>query len=364
MITRGRKGFTLIELLVVIAIIGILAAMVFPVFARARESARKAVCLSNVKNIALAIQMYLSDYNDTFWPNEHRQEVIDYFNTAPGPKQQWGVDECGGVMPYRANPYLRPVVLLDEYIRNRDVWNCPSAKMETGAMVINPGYPDWYEVLRAYEGSWGQNTDICIKDQVFPPGWGGGVTDSFAQGMTAGGGFWDEAWSGSSLVEKQPFVQGIGINGYALIEQKLSSVRDPVEFVVCADAGAWSEAMAPGHVAYPDLCNAECGNCWCSTWIEDCADSVQAGCPAAYDCFLEYHTSTAMLKDRELMKRGTRHLGGSNIGFADGHAAWWMAERFLGEFAEKGDGSFGLVAWGPTSVGGYDTCGFPGPILY
>ncbi|MBN1460995.1 MAG: type II secretion system protein, partial [Armatimonadetes bacterium] len=63
--TRRSKGFTLIELLVVIAIIGILAAMVFPVFARARESARKAVCLSNVKNIGLAIQMYLADNNDT-----------------------------------------------------------------------------------------------------------------------------------------------------------------------------------------------------------------------------------------------------------------------------------------------------------
>ena len=74
-----RRGFTLIELLVVIAIIGILAAMVFPVFARARESARKAVCLSNVKNIALAIQMYLSDYSDTLPPSEHRQEVLDFF---------------------------------------------------------------------------------------------------------------------------------------------------------------------------------------------------------------------------------------------------------------------------------------------
>ena len=79
-----RRGFTLIELLVVIAIIGILAAMVFPVFARARESARKAVCLSNVKNIALAMQMYLADNNDTFWPSEHRAEVIDYFTTNPG----------------------------------------------------------------------------------------------------------------------------------------------------------------------------------------------------------------------------------------------------------------------------------------
>jgi len=60
---RRRQGFTLIELLVVIAIIGILAAMLFPVFARARESARKTQCLSNVKNLALAFQMYLTDYD-------------------------------------------------------------------------------------------------------------------------------------------------------------------------------------------------------------------------------------------------------------------------------------------------------------
>ena len=79
-----RRGFTLIELLVVIAIIGILAAMVFPVFARARESARKAVCLSNVKNLALAIQMYLSDYSDHFPPSEHRAEVVDWFNALGG----------------------------------------------------------------------------------------------------------------------------------------------------------------------------------------------------------------------------------------------------------------------------------------
>ncbi|NIR00098.1 MAG: DUF1559 domain-containing protein, partial [Gemmatimonadales bacterium] len=75
-----RHGFTLIELLVVIAIIGILAAMVFPVFARARESARRAVCLSNVKNIALAINMYLGDF-DAFPPDEARQEVVDWWLT-------------------------------------------------------------------------------------------------------------------------------------------------------------------------------------------------------------------------------------------------------------------------------------------
>jgi len=61
-----RAGFTLIELLVVIAIIAILAAILFPVFARAREKARTASCLSNVKQLALGFQMYAQDYDETF----------------------------------------------------------------------------------------------------------------------------------------------------------------------------------------------------------------------------------------------------------------------------------------------------------
>jgi len=60
-----RKAFTLIELLVVIAIIAILAAILFPVFAQAREQARKTVCTSNVKNYGLAFLMYLQDYDET-----------------------------------------------------------------------------------------------------------------------------------------------------------------------------------------------------------------------------------------------------------------------------------------------------------
>ena len=61
-----RKGFTLIELLVVIAIIAILAAILFPVFARAREKARQTSCLSNVKQIALAVDMYTTDYDEAY----------------------------------------------------------------------------------------------------------------------------------------------------------------------------------------------------------------------------------------------------------------------------------------------------------
>jgi prepilin-type N-terminal cleavage/methylation domain-containing protein/prepilin-type processing-associated H-X9-DG protein len=62
-----RRGFTLIELLVVIAIIAILAAILFPVFARAREKARQTSCLSNMKQLGTACMMYFSDYDENTW---------------------------------------------------------------------------------------------------------------------------------------------------------------------------------------------------------------------------------------------------------------------------------------------------------
>ena len=97
---RSRRGFTLIELLVVIAIIAILAAMLFPVFARARESARKIQCLSNVKNIALGVQMYLTDY-DRLPPAEHRQEILNHYPSG------CSIDISS------VNPYLQWPVVLD-----------------------------------------------------------------------------------------------------------------------------------------------------------------------------------------------------------------------------------------------------------
>lgn len=67
----SKRGFTLIELLVVIAIIAILAAILFPVFAQAREKARATACLSNVKQISLAMMMYAQDYDETFCPGRY-----------------------------------------------------------------------------------------------------------------------------------------------------------------------------------------------------------------------------------------------------------------------------------------------------
>ncbi len=363
--SERRKGFTLIELLVVIAIIGILAAMVFPVFARARESARKAVCLSNVKNIALAIQMYLSDYNDTLWTDERRPEANDYFATGPGGGEpsRFCLEEERQAM--WANPYLRPPVVLDEYARNRDIWSCPSAKITSGATFILRG-PDWLGYLIANEGAWGTSNGLGPCITAWPPGWGGQVTDSIVQERAAG------AIGPYADVEaaQKAFLQSIGVIaikdpsvGGGLGITKLTGVRDPTNYAVCGDSSIWpNDYCGLGQAAYPDICAAECGN-------EVCAWADWDYCTWAADCGLYFTAPADFITSPDLRRQYTRHLGGSNIGFLDGHAAWIHAEQLVARVANQD--IEGIYAWGPNTLGiganwntGFTDC-YPGvPTLF
>src|SRR5687767_15116511 len=92
---RKRQAFTLIELLVVIAIIAILAAILFPVFAQAREKARQTACLSNMKQILTAEQMYTQDYDEML------PKIRNLPFTAQGNKWAWGIQDS--LSPYVKN---------------------------------------------------------------------------------------------------------------------------------------------------------------------------------------------------------------------------------------------------------------------
>jgi len=97
----ARRGFTLIELLVVIAIIAILAAILFPVFARAREKARQASCGSNMKQIALALKMYVQDYDQRFMCV--RQGPGGWAQICQPYVQNWQLFECPSFDTYLRN---------------------------------------------------------------------------------------------------------------------------------------------------------------------------------------------------------------------------------------------------------------------
>jgi prepilin-type N-terminal cleavage/methylation domain-containing protein/prepilin-type processing-associated H-X9-DG protein len=110
-----RRGFTLIELLVVIAIIAILAAILFPVFARAREKARQASCSSNVKQIALGILMYVQDYDERLIPH-------------------WILD------PSAAPPYQCWPDVVAPYTKNAQLFLCPSNSEVPRGMHLMTSY--------------------------------------------------------------------------------------------------------------------------------------------------------------------------------------------------------------------------------
>lgn len=119
--TRRRNGFTLIELLVVIAIVAILAAILFPVFSQAREKARGMSCMSNVRNVGIALSLYVQDYDETFPMNAYCDPKA---NKIPNPWMYW-TDVI--------DPYVKQGnkdVALGQPINSGGIYRCPSNSAE------------------------------------------------------------------------------------------------------------------------------------------------------------------------------------------------------------------------------------------
>jgi len=248
------KGFTLIELLVVIAIIAILAAILFPVFAQAREKARAITCTSNLKQITLGVSMYIQDYDEAFPPNQQPLTTgCQWSSTA-------------------ANPYLRWAYLVNPYVKNRQVWRCPSAKQEWGVLVPS------------------QNPSPC--NWPFPEDWKG-------------------------------FVYSIGYNFDGLVGAKLAQIQYPAQAMECGDS-RHPEAININRAAWADQC-AMCniGNSGWWGYIPP-----------------DFKTNTAFIN------AATRHSGGSNIGFVDGHVKWYRFDALYAAWKNaKPDGWTVMRTW-------------------
>jgi prepilin-type N-terminal cleavage/methylation domain-containing protein/prepilin-type processing-associated H-X9-DG protein len=133
---RKRIGFTLIELLVVIAIIALLAAILFPVFGRARENARRSSCLSNVKQLGLGMLQYTQDYDETY------------------PVRWWDANGSGGSNPDGLDMVWQDMIY--PYIKSAQIYSCPSRTSEN------------YEIYKPFRRTsigqkfWGQYAANCV----------------------------------------------------------------------------------------------------------------------------------------------------------------------------------------------------------
>jgi prepilin-type N-terminal cleavage/methylation domain-containing protein/prepilin-type processing-associated H-X9-DG protein len=214
MLRRFRGGFTLIELLVVIAIIAILAAILFPVFAQAREKARSTSCLSNLKQIGLASAMYLQDYDEKW--------VIGTWGASTG-WDTW-IDPMDD--PARQPNWWSQ---LQPYVKNNGIFLCPSAP--NGA---------WYQANRrntSYMSNWWiiftGEADANIVQHARCPTF-----------MDAG-----ESWSGAwSFETAEPWPRPLHSNGINAVfadghakHVKFAETRgpSPTDWWGCWCAGVW-----------------------------------------------------------------------------------------------------------------------------
>lgn len=170
-----RRAFTLIELLVVIAIIAVLAAILFPVFAQAKMSAKQVVCASNMKQLGLAFIMYAGDNDDAWCPSAIYQPMTGY-----APQQIWigydnnnfGID--GGFYGHVYEPARNPIRPggLDPYIKNHGIKKCPMMPQQwQSAYAYNFFSPAYYSSYYSRNpGAQGNEFGPGNKDYTFVGG--------------------------------------------------------------------------------------------------------------------------------------------------------------------------------------------------
>jgi prepilin-type N-terminal cleavage/methylation domain-containing protein/prepilin-type processing-associated H-X9-DG protein len=284
---KAASGFTLIELLVVIAIIAILAAILFPVFAQAREKARQTACLSNTKQLGTALQMYIQDYDETLpmtfsgCNNGRIQNPLDP-NDRPG-----GTTGAG----------RRPIWhgLLFPYTKNWDINYCPSDADATPTSPIDKYHYISYGWNYGYLGSY--NGAAACGDGTTGPVFGGIAMAGVLRPANI-----------IAIVDNGGKHAGTrdATNGYFLMGSCVNPPdTEPSQMTFYATDGGWGKG---------------CRN---------------------------YHGGASGNKADDTGGVALRHSEGSNASFVDGHAKWYKAGGLTQGYSNTGGVGTTWSATGP-----------------
>lgn len=194
-----RKGFTLIELLVVIAIIAILAAILFPVFARAREKARQASCVSNLKQLSLGLLMYVQDYDEQF-PLLVDTDFVTHVNTV--------------------------FQTVQPYIKNQQIGRCPtkgvSFRCPNGQQITGSALYLDFSQYRAWGLTWINDVDYGVNERLIS---------------------WATSYVSESLASVQrPSETPLCFDAYSSTAGHSYTAPGPLPFPPAVSAGGWYAA--------------------------------------------------------------------------------------------------------------------------
>ncbi len=276
---HSKRGFTLIELLVVIAIIAILAAILFPVFAQARDKARAASCLSNCKQIAMGILQYTQDYDELFPPSRFNTQANDASATRFSP---WSVQ----IYPY---------------VKSTGVFGCPSDVTRQNAVINDVPYRWCPDAATQLVGT--QRRDITKRSMA--------VIDRVEAGVGAS----------PSVV--------MGVNwgaSHAEIDRPASMIMVAERYEargVCHSAGVHYKGPA---------------DYWTGTYIQSVQPGLRVQIAAPGAILRGYGVNEAQANaNPHLFFPNRMHQGQFNVIYCDGHAKvvrWSQTYQFRGNLVE------------------------------